>query len=116
MWTRDAAINPVESARAFTPECPRLTIRPTNGRDMTKHVLLLGVGGVAFYTGLWVVFNDTRFMGPLFALWFVCLLIALVSDAVICPAAKRAVSAFAASLSNEVVQRTPATDPRAQLL
>ncbi len=71
---------------------------------MTKHVLLLGVGGVAFYTGLWVVFNDTRFMGPLFALWFVCLLIALVSDAVICPAAKRAVSAFAASLSNEVGQ------------
>ena len=71
---------------------------------MTKHVLLLGVGGVAFYTGLWVVFNDTRFISPLFELWFVCLLIAMVSDAIIHPAAKRAVSAFAASLSNEVGQ------------
>src|SRR5438874_6442204 len=69
---------------------------------MTKHVLLLGVVGVAFYTGIWVVLNGdnepTPFTrtGPFFQLWFVCLLIAVVSDAFICPAAKRAASAFAA--------------------
>src|SRR5438034_444062 len=71
---------------------------------MTKHVLLLGVGAVAFYAGLWVVFNDTRFISPLFELWCVFLLIAIVSDAFIRPAAKRAVSAFAVSLLNEVGQ------------
>ena len=74
---------------------------------MTKHVLLLGVICVALSAFIWVVFNgynDTRFTGLLFKLWFVCLLIAMVSDAVIHPAAKRAVSAFAASLSNEVGQ------------
>ena len=72
---------------------------------MTKHVLLLGVGGVVFFTVGLVVFgdyNDSRFTRPLFELWFLCLLIAIVSDAVIRPAAKRAVSAFAESLSNEV--------------
>jgi len=71
---------------------------------MTKHVLFLGVIGVALSTFIWVVFNgynDTRFTGLLFKLWFVCLLIAIVSDAFIRPAAKRAVSAFAALLSNE---------------
>jgi len=74
---------------------------------MTKHVLFLGVIGVALSTFIWVVFNgynDTRFTGLLFKLWFVCLLIAIVSDAFIRPAAKRAVSAFAALLSNEVGQ------------
>ena len=77
---------------------------------MTKHVLLLGVVGVAFYTGIWVVLNGdnepTPFTrtGPFFQLWFVCLLIAVVSDAFICPAAKRAASAFAALLSNEAGQ------------
>src|SRR6266478_9796393 len=29
-------------------------------------------GGVAFYAGLWVVFNDTRFISALFEMWFVC--------------------------------------------
>jgi len=73
---------------------------------MTKHVLFLGVICVALSAFIWVVFNgynDTRFTGPLFNLWFVCLLIATVSDAFLRPA-KKAVSAFAATLSNEVGQ------------
>ncbi len=41
---------------------------------------------------------------PLFQLWFVCLVIAIVVDTFIKPPAKAAVSAFAASLSPEVGQ------------
>src|SRR5207247_7207713 len=39
--------------------------------------------------------------GPFFQLWFACLLIAIVSDRFFKPAAKAAVSAFAALLSPE---------------
>jgi hypothetical protein len=42
--------------------------------------------------------------GPVFKLWFVCLLIAVVSDRVIKPPARAVVSAFAAALSPEVGQ------------
>jgi hypothetical protein len=52
--------------------------------------------------------DSTPFAGtsPFYQLWFVCLVIAIVSDAVIKPAAKAAVSAFAASLSPDVDQVT----------
>src|SRR5215472_16611324 len=42
--------------------------------------------------------------GPVFKLWFVCLLIAVVSDRVIKPPARAVVSAFAAALSPEAGQ------------
>ena len=104
---------------------------------MSKHVLLVGVLGVAFFIAIWLVFtvfpilpdtgiapldsvlhslrhfaaingytdhNPFTRTSPFFKLWFACMLIAIVSDAFIRPAAKRAVSAFAALLSNEVGQ------------
>jgi len=42
--------------------------------------------------------------GPFLQLWFVCLVIAIVSDTFVRPAAKAAVATFAASLSPEVSQ------------
>jgi hypothetical protein len=52
--------------------------------------------------------DSTPFAGtsPFYQLWFVCLVIAIVSDAVVKPAAKAAISAFATSLSPDVDQVT----------
>lgn len=81
---------------------------------MIRYVLFAGVVFAAGVTLIWLLFtvalplgNDpTPFTrtGPAFNLWLLCLAVAIVVDAVMRPAARAAVSAFAASLTPEVGQ------------
>ncbi len=83
---------------------------------MIRYVLFVGVAFAAAFTFIWLLFtvalqlgNDpTPFTrtGPAFKFWLVCLLIAIVVDAVMRPAARAAVSAFAASLTPEACEGT----------
>jgi hypothetical protein len=77
--------------------------------QMIRYVLFAGVVSAAAFTFIWLLFtvalalgNDpTPFTrtGPAFKLWLVCLLVAIVVDSVMRPAARTVVSAFATSLT-----------------
>ena|SRR5690348_6301446 len=77
--------------------------------QMIRYVLFAGVVFAAAFTFIWLLFtvalalgNDpTPFTGtgPAFKLWLVCLLVAIVVDSAMRPAARTAVSAFATSLT-----------------
>jgi hypothetical protein len=78
---------------------------------MTRYVLLAGGLFAASFTLVWLVsavvfpLNNDRTpfsgTGAAFEIWLVCVLVAVVSDAFVKPAARAAVTAFATSLTPE---------------